>query len=164
MLFRSFPSHDKDVQDGDTVDLEYGTTEVDVVAEASDEDATLEVIGGSDLVSGENTLIVRVTAADGETVQDYTITLNVALNSDTTLAVFSVNGEAVADGDVVELEPYTTSVEVEAVASDENATVEIAGGSDLAAGENQLTVTVTAPNSDVQEYNVTLVVLLSAIS
>ena len=122
--------------------------------------ASFEVSGGTDLQSGENTLTVTVTAADGETTQEYNVILNVALSADTSLAVFQVNGNDVADGDQVDLEPYTTEVEVTVETTDANASFEISGGTDLQSGENTLTVTVTAANGDVAEYNVTLNVAL----
>ncbi|NBP46398.1 MAG: hypothetical protein EBU72_14515, partial [Betaproteobacteria bacterium] len=149
------------VEDGGSVDVDYGTSEVEVVATPTDLDATVVVSGNTELQSGENTLTVTVTAADGETVASYTVTVNVALNNDTSLAVFTVNGEDVADGDVVELVAYTAEVEVVATATDENASVEVSGNTDLQSGENTLTVTVTAQNGDVASYVVTLLVLLS---
>ncbi|NBW73743.1 MAG: hypothetical protein EBR26_05020, partial [Microbacteriaceae bacterium] len=154
----TFTVNGNDVQDGDVVELDPYTAEVEVVAEATDPDATVEISGNTDLQSGDNTLTVSVTAADGVTTAEYTVTLTVLLSADTSLATFTVNGNDVADGDVVELDPYTTEVEVEAVATDENATVEVSGGTELVAGENTLTVTVTAPNGDVAEYTVTLLV------
>jgi hypothetical protein len=145
------------------VNLDYGTSSVDVVAEATDPDATVDIQGGSDLVVGENALVVTVTAADGETSATYTVTLLVAMNNDTSLATFTVNGNDVADGDVVELPTGTSSVDVVAEATDLAATVEITGGTDLAPGENSLVVTVTAADGEtVATYTVTLMVLLSA--
>ncbi|NBR45495.1 MAG: hypothetical protein EBT85_10690, partial [Synechococcaceae bacterium WB5_2B_268] len=197
-----FQVNGSDVADGDSVDLEYGTSEVEVVVETVDPDATVEVSGDMDLQEGENTLIVTVTAADGETVATYTVTLVVALNDDVSLATFAINGEDVndgdtinleygtniltvvvtaadgentatytvtlvvalnpdvslatfavngsdvQDGDVVDLAPYTTEVEVIAEASDPDATVEITGGTDLQPGENSLTVVVTAADGE----------------
>ena len=159
----TFTVNGSDVADGDSVDLVYGTTDVEVVAEATDPDATVEVVGGSDLVVGENALFVTVTAADGETVALYTVTLVVLLNSDASLSVFTVNGNDVADGDSVELPTGTTEVSVVAEATDLEATVEIAGGADLAPGSNDLVVTVTAADgATTATYTVTLVVLLSS--
>ncbi|NDD13902.1 MAG: hypothetical protein EB072_14950, partial [Betaproteobacteria bacterium] len=156
-----FAVNGTDVVDGDTVDLEYGVTSVEVIVEPTDPDATFEVEGGADLVSGENTLTVTVTAADGETVEVYTVTLNVAFNSDTSLSVFQVNGADVVDGASVELPAYTTEVEVTAEPTDPDATVEIEGGTELVSGENTLTVTVTAADKETTEtYTVTLVVAL----
>ena len=108
-------------------------------------------------------MLFRSTAADGETTQEYNVLLVVALSADTSLAVFQVNGNDVADGDQVDLEPYTTEVEVTVETTDANASFEISGGTDLQSGENTLTVTVTAADGETtQEYNVLLVVALSA--
>ncbi|NCY15148.1 MAG: hypothetical protein EBX33_10825, partial [Synechococcaceae bacterium WB8_1A_041] len=152
-----------DVVDGAVVDLDPYTSSVEVVAKASDSDATVVIEGGTDLQPGENSLVVTVTAADGETQLVYTVILNVLLSSDNSLKTFTVNGVEVVDGESVELDPYTSSVEVVVEASDANATVEVDGGDGLEAGENALTVTVTAANGDVAVYNVTLVVLLSGV-
>jgi hypothetical protein len=40
------------------------------------------------------------------------VTLNVALGNNVELSVFQVNGSDVVDGDVVDLDHYTTEVEV----------------------------------------------------
>ncbi|NBP67102.1 MAG: hypothetical protein EBU66_20960, partial [Bacteroidetes bacterium] len=140
----TFQVNGVDVEDGATVEVEYGTTEVDVVATPTDANATVVVVGGTDLQPGENTIVVTVTAEDGETVAEYTVTVIVKPSSDTTLSEFTVNGNPVDSGDYVELELGTTSVEVVVVTTDEGATYEIEGGADLQPGENTLTVTVTA--------------------
>ncbi|MFN5160049.1 MAG: beta strand repeat-containing protein, partial [Rhodoluna sp.] len=156
-----FAVNGNDVVDGETIELEYGVTSVEVVADPTDPDATVEISGNTDLVSGENTLTVTVTAADGETVVEYLVTLLVALNSDTSLAVFQVNGVDVVDGGSVDLPAYTTDAEVTVETTDGDATVEIEGGSELTSGENTLTVTVTAADQEtVTVYTVTLVVAL----
>ncbi|NDG59239.1 MAG: hypothetical protein EBX55_12395 [Betaproteobacteria bacterium] len=147
-----------DVQDGDSVDLDPYTTSVEVEVVTVDPDATFEITGGTDLQPGENSLTVVVTAADGETTAEYNVTLNVALGNNVELAVFTVNGSDVADGDYIDLDPYTTEVEVVAEASDPDATVEVSGGSELVSGENTLTVVVTAVDGSKAEYNVVLLV------
>ncbi|NBR65594.1 MAG: hypothetical protein EBT65_06625, partial [Actinobacteria bacterium] len=63
----TFTVNGEDVVDGSSVDLAYGTTSVDVVAIPTYTIATFEITGNTNLVSGENTLTVTVTAADGET-------------------------------------------------------------------------------------------------
>ncbi len=155
--------NDVEVADGDSVALEYGTTEVTVVATPTDAEATVEITGDTELQPGENTLTVVVTAADGETSETVTITLVVALNFDTSLNEFTVNGDAVSDGDSYVLDPYTISVEVFVETTDPEATFEISGGTDLQPGDNDLVVTVTAADGEtVQEYKVNLLVTLSS--
>ena len=150
---------DVEVFDGDTLDLEPLTTDVGVDVDTVDTDATVEIVGGTEMVTGENTLTIYVTAADGETVREITITLNVLPNTDTSLLVFNVAGVDVADADFVTVEPLTTEVEVLVETTDPEASYEIEGGTDLVPGENDLTVTVTAADQEtVTSYFVTIVV------
>jgi hypothetical protein len=147
-----------DVEDADRVDLEPLTTEAAVEVETTDPEASYEIEGGTDLVPGENDLIVTVTAADNVSVQIYTVILNVLPNTDTSLATFTVNEEAVEDGSVVELAPFTTEVVVAVETTDPIATYVIDGDSNLVVGENVLTVIVTAADDSTMDYTVTLVV------
>lgn len=150
---------DVEVADGDFLDLEPLTVDVSVEVDTVDTDATVEIVGGTELVAGENTLTIYITAADGETVREVTITLNVLPNTDTSLLVFNVAGIDVADADFVTVEPLTTEVEVLVETTDPEATFEIEGGTDLVPGENDLTVTVTAADQEtVSTYFVTIVV------
>lgn len=150
---------DVEVLDGDTLDLEPLTTDVGVEVDTVDTDATVEIVGGTEMVPGENDLTIYVTAADGETVREYTIILNVLPNTDTSLLVFNVAGVDVADADRVTVEPLTTEVEILVETTDPEATFEIEGGTDLVPGENDLTVTVTAADQEtVSTFFVTIVV------
>lgn len=147
------------VEDGDTVDLEPLTTDADVQVDTVDTDATVEIIGATDLVSGSNDLLIVITAADGETTREISVTLNVLLNTDVSLATFNVAGVDVADADYVTVEPLTTEVEVIVETTDPEAAYEIIGGTDLVPGENELHVTVfAADNETVGEYYVVIVV------
>lgn len=151
--------NENDVASGDTVNLDWGTTEVEVVAEATDEEAVVVITGGSSLVTGRNTLIIEVTAADGTTTQTYTVFLTVAQNNDTSLAVFAVNGEDVANGSTVTVPNGTTSVTVIAETTDENALAVVTGDTGLSTGNNTLTVTVYAEDNTIfNAYTVTVVV------
>jgi hypothetical protein len=153
----TFQVNGVDVADGDAVPLEYGTTEVTVDVATVDQDATYAIQGDTDLVSGENTLTVTVVAADGEATATYTVTLTVALNNDTTLAVFTVNGAPAKDGDSLDLVTGTTSVAVVVETNDPTATFTIEGDTDLVSGENTLTVTVVAADGEATAtYTVTL--------
>ncbi|NBR64840.1 MAG: hypothetical protein EBT65_02665 [Actinobacteria bacterium] len=151
-----------EVEDGDYLDLDPYTTEVDVLVETTDPEASYEVSGDTDLVAGENTLVITVTAADGVSTTDSYITLNVALSSDASVQVILVNGSDVVDGDYVDLDPYTTEVDVWVETTDADASYEITGATDLVSGENTLTVTVTAADGETtQDYFITLDVALS---
>jgi len=148
-----------EVEDGDIVDLDPLTTDADVQVDTVDTDATVEIIGASDLVSGSNDLLIVITAADGETFREVSVTLNVLLNTDVSLSTFNVAGVDVSDADYVTVEPLTTEVEVIVEVTDPEASYEINGGTDLVPGENDLYVTVyAADNETVGEYYVVIVV------
>jgi hypothetical protein len=148
------------VADGDSVDVDPLTAEVDVQVDTTDIEATFTIDGDHDLVAGSNQLLVTVTAADGETEQQYFVTVNVLLNTDVSLSVFTVNGSDAADNDYITLDPLTTEVEVEVQTTDPDASFEIVGGTDLVVGENDLFVNVTA--ADGETTGTTYVVLVVA--
>jgi hypothetical protein len=148
--------------DGSVFTYLWDVTSVVVEVVTGDVDATVSVEGGADLEVGANDLVVSVTAADGETVNTFTITLNRLANADTSLAVFQVNGADVLSGDVVELDAGTAAVEVVAEATDSDAAVEIVGNEELVAGDNDLVVSVVAADGEsVFEHLVTLRVAFS---
>ncbi len=152
------------VVNGGSVDVVAGTTSVEVVAEAADENSNVDVVGGDELVPGENTVTATVTAQDG-TVSVSEVTVNVALSDNTTLSTFSINGTDVADGDSIPVPAGTTSVDVMAEAAMPGATVDISGDTDLVAGDNIVTVTVNATDGENSDsYNVIVNVLLSSDS
>jgi hypothetical protein len=151
-----------DVIDGETVDFPSGTTEAEVVAVATDPDANVEIEGGSALEPGENVVTITVTAVDEETIEVYTVILDVAFSADTSLSEFTANGEAVEDGSEIELPANTTEIEIVAVPTDENAEVEITGADSLVPGDNTVEVKVTAPNGDTLIYTLFVLVVLSS--
>ena len=148
-----------DAADGDYVTVDAGTTEVEVYVETTDSNATYEITGGTDLVTGENDLLITVTAADGETVGEVFLVIVVAPSNDTSVESITVNGEAVEDGGTVYLEPFTEEVEVSVTTTDPEATYLIDGDIGLGVGDNMLTVIVMAADGETsQDYYITLVV------
>jgi ribosomal protein S28E/S33 len=142
-----------DVADGDVVNVDPHTAAVDVVALATDPNATVEVVGGDALALGDNTITVTVTAADVTTSQTYTVTVNVAASSDTTIQSMQVDGNDVAAGEIYLVAAGTTDVAVDVVTTDDTSTVDIAGNTGLVAGDNAITVLVTAQDGSTQNYD-----------
>jgi len=146
------------VADGDTVELAFGTTDPEIVVNTADEDATVVIDGGSELIPGENRVEIYVTAANGVDVQRYDLILMVDLNNDATATVY-VNGIAYESGDDVPLANKTQSVIVTVETGDEEASYVVTGGTGLLQGDNDLTVVVTAPDNLTEEtYNFNLLV------
>ena len=129
--------------DGDSVPLDYGTTDPDIEVETADVEATYIVEGGSDLITGDNGVVIWVTAADGVTFQRYDLNLVVAANDDTTATVY-VNGVAYDEGSDISLPYETSSVTVLVELGDAEASYVVEGGTELVQGGNDLVVTVTA--------------------
>ena len=151
------------VSDGASLTVDSSVTEVVVDVETADPDATWSVSGSDNLSLGENTITVTVVAADGSTTGVYSVTLIVSGDSDSSLAIFTVNGQDVNDGDTIYM-ASTSDLEIVARAASPLATVVVEGGEGLAVGENQLLVTVTASDGSSSTYSVTLVVLDMSLS
>ena len=132
-----------------TMQIESDITELNIKAEAEDEKASVSIQGNKDLKEGENKITVSVSAEDG-TIKIYEIT--VTKNEKTALGLQSL---AIKDTDIAsmfktdtyEYEIYVKDVaklEIEAIANDETATVEILGNEDLQEGENTITIIVSS--------------------
>ena len=145
------------VDDGDTVLLDALTTDVDLQVLTADEGATFEIVGADNLIVGENRVEIYVTAEDGVTVGRYDLTLVVAENDDASIDDLKVNGVSISDGDTVELPYQTTAVNVAVFLSDLDASYLVEGGTELMQGDNDLIITVTAPdNKTVIQYTAVL--------
>ena len=151
----------KDLLSGsDTFVAAQRTTDVRVKVATSDAAATFTVSGNSGLTSGQNTLTVIVTAADGLATQTYTRYVYVTpLSTVSSLATFAINGNSVTNGSTFTVPAATASVNVSAVASDARANVTISGNSNLQVGPNTVTAKVVAQDGvSTSIYTVTVVV------
>lgn len=130
----------------------YKENEIKVVAEAEDEKATVKVEGNEKITVGENVITVTVSAEDG-TSKVYTITV-----TNKEASTFGLSSLKIKN---VELKNFKTDkfeynvdfkglekLEIEAVANQEGATVEILGNEELKDGENIITIIVTSANGE----------------
>jgi predicted RNA methylase len=146
-----------DISNGDSFDLENGVTSVEITAEATSNLSEVEIIGADALVPGRNVVKVKVTAQD-TSVSTYLLFFNVAPNTITTLESLTVGGLDATSG-AVTLPAGTRAAAVVAVTTDPFASFVVEGNTELNAGENTLSVTVTAADgeaSDVVEVTVTV--------
>jgi len=152
----TFQANGNDVQDGDSITLPPYTASIDIVATPTDSNANAEIAGNDSLVAGDNTVTVTVTAADGTTVQVYTLTVTVELSGENRASEILVDGQVAVDNDVIlASDPTATEVEVDVTTVDENATFEVTGNTDLIAGDNLISIVITAPNGDQRTYSIT---------
>jgi len=159
--FASFTVNGEDVDGGSVLELDANTESVEVLLESTDVNAVVVVSGDTNLKTGVNTLKVTVTAPS-KAKKEYLVTLKVKVSTDTSLSLFTVNGEDVAAGDVYTVEPHASSAEIVAEATDKNAVVAIEGGTKLVNGLNNVKVTVTAASGDREVYTMQILVPLSS--
>ena len=136
------------------------TLSIDAVAE--DENAKVEITGNGNLAIGQNTVEIKVTAED-ETVKTYTINVNRGEELPAVhLTELTVEGYTLTpefSSDVYEYalninDVNVKSLNINAQSNDENATVEIAGNTDLKLGENVITILVQSENNEVATYQI----------
>lgn len=170
-----------------SVEVPNDVTEVTVYAVPRDDKATATGAGKISLKEGENTAKVVVTAEDGKTTKEYTLTItrtpseqpaenptdttgettptedpNATETPDNTetedtfgLESLSIKNFSISPKFSTDEYEYTvgvtedlSSLEIEAKANKENATVEILGNENLQQGENTITILVTDPETE----------------
>ena len=148
-----------------TVDVAYSTNSINITATTNDPKATISGTGWKQLAVGENIFTVTVTAEDGVTTLEYTITVTrAAPNTDATLLDLAVStGEltpefsSIIHDYTVDVTYSTSSINITATASDPYASISGTGWKQLAVGENVFTITVIAEDGiTTLEYTVTV--------
>ena len=135
-----------------TLDVTNEVTELSIKAEPEDSKATVTIKGEKELKEGENTVIISVDAEDG-TTKLYEI--KVTKKEET---VFGLTSLKIKDANI-EFKPdvYNYSVniksdvdilEIQAIASEEDAIVEITGNEELKEGENIITIIVSSKDGE----------------
>lgn len=133
-----------------TIKVAKDITKLELKAEPEDAKAKVTVQGNKQLKEGENNIVISVSAEDG-TVKQYEIkatkeaeTKILGLQS---LKIKNTNIETIFKPEQYDYEieiKEETKLEIEAMANDEMATVEILGNEDLQEGENIITIIVSS--------------------
>ena len=146
-----------------SVEVPDDVEEIEVYAEATNSKAQITGTGKVQLKKGENKLIVQVTSEDG-TTKTYTIEVTrggteatATNNADDGFGLSSleVNGLTLTPSFKIGTYEYTielsedlSSLDIEAIATDEDATIEIIGNENLQQGENTITILVRNEETD----------------
>ncbi|MCD7971548.1 MAG: cadherin-like beta sandwich domain-containing protein [Candidatus Azobacteroides sp.] len=144
------PAFDTDIIEY-TADVPYEVSLITIEAIATDQEyAVVEGAGEIELNTGENTVLIKVTAQDESTTQEYTLTINRALNNDASLLSLEISGGETKPAFSPDIFEYTVSVpyeitdfQFEAVAAD-GATIQPIEDTALTLGENTFEIVVTA--------------------
>lgn len=146
-----------------TYSVPFETKSIDVSAVCAGEGATYSVSGNSDLKVGSNNVVVKVTAASGDT-KNYTV--NVTRGNPPDLArLTGIKAEGYTlspafDPEVFEYTvsvPYTKQSMTLTPAGSSNVSYVVEGNSKLSIGENKFTIKVTDIHSNTKNYTVTVV-------
>ena len=122
---------------------------LNIEAMAEDENSTIEILGNSGLLIGENTINIKVTAEDG-TVRTYTINVTKVVDVGVQLSELSVENYTLTPEFSSDVYEYTlnigdtsiTSLNINAKSDKENVSIEIAGNTELKPGKNIITILV----------------------
>lgn len=159
------PAFDKDVTE---YSMTIGTDvdSLDIKAVAEDSSAKVEVSGNDKLLTGENTIEVKVTAEDG-TVRTYKINVKKGENANIVpsfgLSELSIDGytlspefnKGIYEYKLVIEDSSITSLNVNAKSDEENAVIDISGNDELKLGGNIITILVKSEDGeDVVTYQI----------
>ena len=147
-----------------TVGTDVDSLEIEAVAE--DENAEVVITGNDNLLMGENTIEIEVTAEDG-TVRTYTInvtkgeSVSEVNGNELGLSTLSIEGyelnpsftSNVYQYNLDIYDPSVTSLNINAVSNIEDAVIEIVGNTGLKLGENIITILVTS-GEDATTYQI----------
>jgi len=139
------------------------TSSVNISASATANYASVEVTGNTELSTGNNNITITVSAEDGAYSQNYSLIVYVADPSVATLSSLIVNNKSISDGDTINLSNIVDNITVNAVTTDPNATLEVSGNTNLVAGDNVVTVTVTSADTTVTQVTTFTVKVPSSI-
>lgn len=148
-----------------TANVPFSVSKLDIIASAKDGKAKVSVNSPNLVAAGTTNVNITVTAENG-VPKTYVIKVtreqdpNYVASNNNSLAGISVDGfllSPVFNADVTKYViwlPYeVTSVKVSGIAADKNALVEIVGGENLYAGQdNEIKITCTAENGTKKEY------------
>ena len=153
-----------------TVNVDNDVTSIEILATATDSNATVTGTGTKQLNTGDNIVTIKVTSESGSE-NTYTINVIRAKSSNNYLSDLKVNGQTVIDFNKEKLE-YTlddvkgdvSSIEVSAITEDTKASVTGTGNKSLSVGDNSIEVIVTAENGTTKTYTIKVKKLSNATS
>ena len=132
------------------------TKKLDITAVPENREAEVKITGNDNLKNGLNKIKISVTSKDKTTTEEYIINVTKtddaeAANADLeNLAVenytLSPDFQSIVTNYTVEVSNKDENLNILAVAQKENAKVKISGNQNLKIGQNEIVITVTAPN------------------
>lgn len=136
-----------------TMQVKSDVTELNIKAEAEDEKASVSIQGNKDIKEGENTVTISVNAEDN-TIKIYEIKVTKLKETALGLKTLTIKDTDISEKFKTDNYEYEIDIkdveklEIEAIATDETAIVEILGNEELQEGENLITIIVSSKNGE----------------
>lgn len=145
-----------------TMTVEGEVTDLEIEAIPTEKDATVEITGDKNLITGNNTVSIKVTAPDGVTTKTYTIQVTKTISTNNYLSSLEVVGYDISPEFIktnqgpytLEVENNVNSIVVNATTESSKATLTGDGKYDLEIGKNIISLQVTSESGDVRIYTV----------
>ena len=145
----------KSVAVKETITYETVNDKIDVQVETNSETATYEIRNNTNLLHGNNKVLIVVKAESGATKRyQINVSREKTLSSDTGIRVFVNNEEVQFDHykGIISVSSSTKTVNVDYFLNNSNARADVTELGELQAGDNELKIKVTAVNGEEQEY------------
>jgi len=147
-----------------TVEVEYTVENITINATTTDTKASVVGTGSKSLSIGANPFTVKVTAEDGTSEKEYTITVTrKAGSTDNTLSSIDISEGTLSPAFSSSVTDYTvnvgssvTQITIDAITNDTKSNVTGGGTIDLDMGTNKITLTVTAEDGTPKDYIITV--------
>ena len=141
-----------------TVNVDNDVTSIEILATATDSNATVTGTGTKQLNTGDNTVTIKVTSESGSE-NTYTINVIRAKSSNNNLTNIKVDGNSIENFssntlkyNLPKVSYNRTSINVEAILSDSKASVTGVGNVSLNTGDNKIEIIVTAEDGTAKIY------------
>lgn len=150
------------IQDQYNLNVSGNVTNLDIVAIPTDPNSTVSIKGDKNLVTGTNTVTIKVTAPDGVTTKTYTITVDKGISTNNYLSDLNVSGytfdkkftKTNQGPYIINVPSSTNSILVNATPEVETTTVTGDGVISLTSGKNVITVNAISESGDVRPYTI----------
>lgn len=145
-----------------TVNIGNEVENLDMLLEAEDPEAIIEVTGNKNLFPGENTVKIKVSSKDKTTAKTYVLTVTKEKSSNNNLTSILIDKTEIEGFNKdqeeynIEVENDVTSVNISAITEDKNAIIKNDGIHSLGEDLNQIKIIVEAENGEEKEYTLNI--------
>ena len=155
------PIFDKNVTSYN-LSIDSTINELDIIATPTDPNSNVQITGNNNLITGENTVTINVTAPDGITTKSYVLNVTKQISQNNYLSNLSVQGYELNPAFtkfnygpyILNVEDNVSNVIIDATAEVESTTITGLGSINLNNGQNLIRVFATSESGLVRAYTI----------